>query len=161
LVLPWFSEMKIKKRQHPFWHLWASCFFCAHSCTSYCPFLYVFTSLSSINLCKLINISRCSIWDDWGWTSFKFECLNYLIIFCKWSISTRQVKSCIFYVWDGVSYLKMLLCSIWNAYINIAHINLTVYQNLPGKSCRIEKNPIMISPYSIFEVNKLLHDEIF
>ena len=21
--------MKIKKRQHPFWHLWASCFFCA------------------------------------------------------------------------------------------------------------------------------------
>ena len=33
------------------------------------------------------------------------------------------------------------------------------YQNLPGKSCRIEKNPIIISPYSIFEVNKLLHDK--
>jgi hypothetical protein len=26
--------------------------------------------------------------------------------------------------------------------------------------CRIEKNPIMISPYPIFEVNKLPHDEI-
>ena len=26
--------------------------------------------------------------------------------------------------------------------------------------CRFEKNPIMISPYPIFEVNKLLHDEI-
>jgi hypothetical protein len=24
--------------------------------------------------------------------------------------------------------------------------------------CRIEKNPIMISPYPIFEVNKLPHD---
>jgi hypothetical protein len=35
------------------------------------------------------------------------------------------------------------------------------FDNLPGKSCRIEKNPIMKSPYSIFEVNKLLHDEIF
>jgi hypothetical protein len=29
------------------------------------------------------------------------------------------------------------------------------YQNLPGKMCRIEQNPIMISPYPIFEVNKL------
>ena len=35
------------------------------------------------------------------------------------------------------------------------------YQNLPEKMCRIEKNPIMISPYPIFEVNKLPHDEIF
>ena len=34
------------------------------------------------------------------------------------------------------------------------------YQNLPGKMCRIEKNPIMISP-SIFEVDKLPHDEFF
>jgi hypothetical protein len=33
------------------------------------------------------------------------------------------------------------------------------YQNLPGKSCRIEKNPIMISPYSIFEVN--ISEKIF
>ena len=35
------------------------------------------------------------------------------------------------------------------------------YQNLGGKMCRIEKNPIMKSPYSIFEVDKLAHDEIF
>ena len=35
------------------------------------------------------------------------------------------------------------------------------YKNLPGKICRIEKNPIMISPYSIFEVDKLPNDEIF
>jgi hypothetical protein len=27
--------------------------------------------------------------------------------------------------------------------------------------CRFEKNPIMISPHPIFEVNKLPHDEIF
>jgi hypothetical protein len=27
--------------------------------------------------------------------------------------------------------------------------------------CRIEKNPIMISPYPIFEVDKLPHDEFF
>jgi hypothetical protein len=33
------------------------------------------------------------------------------------------------------------------------------YPNLPGKICSIEKNPIMISSYSIFEVDKLLHDE--
>jgi hypothetical protein len=26
--------------------------------------------------------------------------------------------------------------------------------------CRFEKNPIMISPFPIFEVNKLPHDEI-
>jgi hypothetical protein len=35
------------------------------------------------------------------------------------------------------------------------------YQNLPGKNCWIDKNSIMISPYSIFEVDKLPHDEIF
>jgi hypothetical protein len=28
------------------------------------------------------------------------------------------------------------------------------YQNLPGKMCRIEKNPIMISPYPILTVEK-------
>ena len=27
--------------------------------------------------------------------------------------------------------------------------------------CSIEKNPIMISPYPIFEVDKLPHDEFF
>ena len=28
-------------------------------------------------------------------------------------------------------------------------------QNLPGKMCRVKKNPIMISPYSIFEVHMM------
>ena len=40
------------------------------------------------------------------------------------------------------------------------HMYSRNYQKLPGTNCRIEKNPI-ISPYSIFEVNKLVHDEIF
>ena len=35
------------------------------------------------------------------------------------------------------------------------------YQNVWGKICRIEKNPIIISPYSMFEVNKLGHDDFF
>jgi hypothetical protein len=35
------------------------------------------------------------------------------------------------------------------------------YENLPGKMCRIEKKPVMISPYPIFEVEKLPHDDIF
>jgi hypothetical protein len=34
-------------------------------------------------------------------------------------------------------------------------------QHLPGKNCKIEKNPIMISPYSIFEVDKVSHDQFF
>jgi hypothetical protein len=39
--------------------------------------------------------------------------------------------------------------------------NYRNYQNLPGQICRIEKNQIMLSPYFIFEVDKLLHDESF
>jgi hypothetical protein len=35
------------------------------------------------------------------------------------------------------------------------------YHNLQGKICRIEKNPIMISPYSILEVDKLLRVSCF
>jgi hypothetical protein len=35
------------------------------------------------------------------------------------------------------------------------------YQIAWGNICRIEKNPIMISPYCIFEVDKLVHDGIF
>jgi hypothetical protein len=44
---------------------------------------------------------------------------------------------------------------------NIAPKHWIYIQNLPVKMCRIEKNPIMISPYPIFEVDKLPHDEIF
>jgi hypothetical protein len=35
------------------------------------------------------------------------------------------------------------------------------YQNLPWKICRIEKYQITISPYSIFEVDKLPNDDFF
>jgi hypothetical protein len=60
-----------------------------------------------------------------------------------WNIASKHW----IYMDTGISTLYMY--SNWN------------YQNLRGKMCRIEKNPIMISPYSIFEVDKLPHDKFF
>jgi hypothetical protein len=49
-------------------------------------------------------------------------------------------------------------CQITLHYTCILTETIKIYQE---KCVGLKKNPIMISPYTIFEVNKLLNDEIF
>jgi hypothetical protein len=71
------------------------------------------------------------------------ECCYHVQISLSMS---QQTQSDIFHtkmlenaLWCQITWSKCMLCNM----------------------CRIEKNPIMISPYPIFEVDKLPHDEFF
>jgi hypothetical protein len=73
-----------------------------------------------------------------------------------WNIAPKH------WIYMDTRYCNSFSFSLWlyNYWEYVIYSNCN-YQNLPGKMCRIEKNTIMISPYPIFEVNKLPHDEIF
>jgi hypothetical protein len=57
-----------------------------------------------------------------------------------------------------VHQLKLLSIAIYYFVSTLYMYSNWNYQNLPSKMCRIEQIPIMISPYPIFEVNKLPHN---
>jgi hypothetical protein len=64
--------------------------------------------------------------------------LGAIIVIIRFLLHNFQLKLLSIALYYFMSTLYMY--SNWN------------YQNIAGKNCRIEKNPIMISPYSIFEV---------
>jgi hypothetical protein len=86
-----------------------------------------------------------------------------------WKINRKCKAVKIFF--SGITYITRFLLHNFQLkllYIALYYFMNTLYmysnwnnQNLLGKICRIQNNPIMISPYSIFEVDKLPQDEIF
>jgi hypothetical protein len=57
--------------------------------------------------------------------------------------------------------IRLLKADLFENYVVKKPGNLSDPKKIILTMCRIEKNPIMISPYPIFEVNKLPHDDIF